>query len=202
LVLEPGYRVQNGDTVTAQTIKLRETPKCYILLNKTKDAISTVTDERGRKTVMDLIQGATKERVYPIGRLDRNTTGILLLTNDGALANHLSHPSGEVRKVYKARLDKPLAIADLKKIRNGIMLEDGFAKVDDVDYDKNGDETQVVLTLHIGWNRIIRRIFEALEYKVKALDRVSYGSLTLYGVPRGDWRFLSHDEVKKLYSKK
>jgi 23S rRNA pseudouridine2605 synthase len=202
LVLEPGYRVQSGDTVTAETTKLRETQKCYILLNKTKDAISTVTDERGRKTVMDLIQGATKERVYPIGRLDRNTTGILLLTNDGALANHLSHPSGEVRKVYKARLDKPLAIADLKKIRNGIMLEDGFAKVDDVDYDKNGDETQVVLTLHIGWNRIIRRIFEALEYKVKALDRVSYGSLTLYGVPRGDWRFLSHDEVKKLYGKK
>lgn len=201
-VIEPGYRVQSGDQVVAQGLKLKETPKCYILLNKTKDVVCTVSDERGRKTVMDLIQGATKERVYPVGRLDRNTTGLLLMTNDGALANHLSHPSGEVRKVYKVRLDKPLAFKDLKKIRSGVMLEDGFARVDEAEYDKNGDETQVVLTLHIGWNRIVRRLFEALEYKVMALDRVSYGSLTLYGVSRGNWRYLSHDEVKKLYGKK
>jgi 23S rRNA pseudouridine2605 synthase len=173
-----------------------------VLLNKTKDVVSTVSDERGRKTVMDLVTHATKDRIYPIGRLDRNTTGILLLTNDGALANHLSHPSGEVRKVYKARLDKPLAFADLKKIRNGIMLEDGFAKVDDADYDKNGDEMSVVLTLHIGWNRIVRRIFEALGYKVKILDRVAYGGLTLHGVPRGGWRYLTDEEVNKLYGKK
>jgi 23S rRNA pseudouridine2605 synthase len=202
LMIEPGYRVQSGDAVSVEMTRLKETRKCYILLNKTRDAISTVSDERGRKTVMDLIKGATRERVYPIGRLDRNTTGILLLTNDGALANHLSHPSGEVRKVYKARLDKPLAYLDLKKIRKGIMLEDGFAKVDDADYDKSGDESMVVLTLHIGWNRIVRRIFESLGYKVKMLDRVSYGGLTLHGVPQGDWRFLSHDEVEKLYGRK
>ncbi len=199
-IIEPGYRVKSGDLVNVEGTKLRETKKCYILLNKTRDAISTVSDERGRKTVMDLIQGATKERVYPIGRLDRNTTGILLLTNDGALSNHLSHPSSEIRKVYKARLDKPLAFLDMKKIRTGIMLEDGFARVDDADYDKSGDETCIVLTLHIGWNRIVRRIFEALDYKVKMLDRVSYGGLTLHGVPKGDWRYLTPEEVDKLYS--
>jgi len=199
-IIEPGYRVKSGDLVNVEGTKLRETKKCYILLNKTRDAISTVSDERGRKTVMDLIKGATKERVYPIGRLDRNTTGILLLTNDGALSNHLSHPSSEIRKVYKARLDKPLAFPDMKKIRTGIMLEDGFARVDDADYDKSGDETCIVLTLHIGWNRIVRRIFEALDYKVKMLDRVSYGGLTLHGVPQGDWRYLTPEEIERLYS--
>ncbi|MGP8214378.1 MAG: pseudouridine synthase [Bacteroidia bacterium] len=202
LIIEPGYRVQDRDVVNVEGTKLREVHKCYILLNKTKDVISTVADERGRKTVMDLIKGATKDRVYPVGRLDRNTTGILLLTNDGELANRLSHPSGEMRKVYKARLDRPLAFADLKKIRNGVMLEDGFAKPDEAAYDKNGDESCVVLTLHIGWNRIVRRIFETLGYKVKMLDRVSYGGLTLHGVPRGDWRYLTPEEVKKLYGTK
>src|ERR1700739_823770 len=198
LIIEPGTRVKNSDVIIVEGQRLKEVKKVYILLNKTKDAISTVKDERDRKTVMDLIKGATKERVYPVGRLDRNTTGILLLTNDGELANRLSHPSGEMRKVYKARLDKPLAYADLKKIRNGVMLEDGFAKPDEAEYDKNGDESCVVLTLHIGWNRIVRRIFETLGYKVKMLDRVSYGGITLHGVPRGDWRNLSHDEVMKL----
>lgn len=201
LVLEPGYRVQKGDTVNVEGTRLRQVQKCYVLLNKTKDAISTVSDERGRKTVMELVKGASKDRLYPIGRLDRNTTGILLLTNDGELANHLSHPSHEVRKVYKARLDRPLTLADLKKIRNGITLEDGFVKVDEANYDKNGVESCVVLTLHIGWNRVVRRIFEAIGYKVMALDRVSYAGLTLHSVPRGAWRYLSHDEVKKLYGK-
>lgn len=202
LVIEPGYRVQRNDTVNVEGTKLKEVKKCYILLNKTRDAISTVSDERDRKTVMDLIKGATKDRVYPVGRLDRNTTGILLLTNDGELANRLSHPSGEMRKVYKARLDKAFAFEDLKRLRKGITLEDGFVKPDEVDYDKNGDETSVVITLHIGWNRVVRRIFEAMGYKVTQLDRVSYGGLTLHGVPRGDWRYLTPEEVKKLYGKK
>ncbi len=202
LIIEPGSRVQSGDVVVVQSQRIKQPQRCYILLNKSRDAISTVKDERDRKTVMDLIEGATKERVYPIGRLDRNTTGILLLTNDGELANRLSHPSGEMRKVYKARLDKPLPYADLKKLRNGIMLEDGFAKPDEAEYDTNGDESCIVITLHIGWNRIVRRIFEAMGYKVKLLDRVSYGSLTLHGVPRGDWRYLTNDEVKKLYGSK
>lgn len=202
LVIEPGQRVQGNDIVNVEGTKLKEVKKCYILLNKTRDAISTVSDERDRKTVMDLIKGATKDRVYPVGRLDRNTTGILLLTNDGELANRLSHPSGEMRKVYKARLDKPFAFEDLRKLRKGIMLEDGFVKPDDVDYDKHGDETQVVITLHIGWNRIVRRIFEVMGYKVMMLDRVSYGGLTLHGVARGAWRYLSPEEVKKLYASK
>ncbi len=200
MVLEPGYRVQSSDNVVIEGKRLRGTQKCYILLNKTKDAITTVSDERDRKTVMDLIEGATKERVYPVGRLDRNTTGILLMTNDGELANRLSHPSGKIRKVYKARLDRQLAFEDLKKIRKGVMLEDGFVKVDEASYDENGDPTCVVLTLHIGWNRVVRRIFETLGYKIKALDRVAYAGLTLHGVPRGAWRLLNPDEVKKLYS--
>ena len=202
LIIEPGTRIHPGDVVIVQSQRIKQPQRCYILLNKSRDAISTVKDERDRKTVMDLIEGATKERVYPIGRLDRNTTGILLLTNDGELANHLSHPSGELRKVYKTRLDKPFPFEDMRKLRKGVMLEDGFVKPDDVDYDKNGDESSIVITLHIGWNRVVRRIFETLGYKVMMLDRVSYGSLTLHGVPRGDWRYLTPEEVKKLYNSK
>ena len=157
-----------------------------------------MSDERDRKTVMDLIEGACEEKVYPVGRLDRNTTGLLVLTNDGEFANLLSHPSSEIRKVYKARLDKPLAYDDLKKIREGMMLEDGFAQVDEVEYSKTEGDDAIVLTLHSGRNRIVRRIFEALEYKVKALDRVGYAGLTLHHLPRGAWRFLTNDEVKKL----
>jgi 23S rRNA pseudouridine2605 synthase len=200
VVDSPGYRVQSNDRVNVEGAKLKHVQKQYILLNKTKDAISTVSDERDRKTVIDLIEGACHEKVYPVGRLDRNTTGLLILTNDGELANRLSHPSGEVRKVYKARLDKRLDFADLKKIREGIMLEDGFAQVDEIEYSKNESEDAVVLTLHSGKNRIVRRIFEALEYKVKALDRVGYAGLTLHHLPRGAWRYLSPEEVRKLNS--
>jgi 23S rRNA pseudouridine2605 synthase len=200
VVDSPGYRVQSNDRVNVEGTKLKHVQKQYILLNKTKDAISTVSDERDRKTVIDLIEGACHEKVYPVGRLDRNTTGLLILTNDGELANRLSHPSGEVRKVYKARLDKRLDFADLKKIREGIMLEDGFAQVDEIEYSKNEGEDAVVLTLHSGRNRIVRRIFEALEYKVKALDRVGYAGLTLHHLPRGAWRYLSAEEIRKLSS--
>jgi 23S rRNA pseudouridine2605 synthase len=202
MILEPGYRVKDTDVVNVDGTRLRQVQKCYVLLNKEKNAISTVSDEHDRKTVMDLVKGASKDRLYPIGRLDRYTTGILLITNDGELANRLSHPSREVRKVYKARLDRPLAFEDMKKIRNGVMLEDGFAKVDEANYDKGGDESSVVLTLHIGWNRVVRRIFEAIGYKVKALERVGYAGLTLHGVPRGAWRYLTNEEVKKLYGNK
>jgi len=197
VVDSPGYRVKSSDRVNVEGHKIKHAAKQYILLNKTKDAITTVSDERDRKTVMDLIEGACEEKVYPVGRLDRNTTGLLILTNDGEFANRLSHPSGEVRKVYKARLDKPLAYDDLKKIREGIILEDGFAQVDEVEYSKDGDES-IVLTLHSGRNRIVRRIFEALEYKVKALDRVSYAGLTLHHLPRGAWRYLTAEEVRRL----
>jgi 23S rRNA pseudouridine2605 synthase len=194
----PGYRVKSHDKVNVEGTKLKHVQKQYILLNKTKDAISTVSDERDRKTVMDLIEGACEEKVYPVGRLDRNTTGLLILTNDGEFANHLSHPSSEIRKVYKARLDRPLAYDDLKKLREGFMLEDGYAQVDEAEYSKNEGEDAIVLTLHSGKNRIVRRMFEAIDYKVKALDRVGYAGLTLHHLPRGAWRYLTPDEVRKL----
>lgn len=201
VVDSPGYRVKPSDRINVEGTKLHHAAKQYILLNKTKDAITTVSDERDRKTVMDLIEGACQEKVYPVGRLDRNTTGLLILTNDGELTNRLSHPSGEVRKVYKARLDRRLSFDDLKKIRKGIMLEDGMAYVDEVEYSKNEGDDSVVLTLHSGRNRIVRRIFEALEYKVKALDRVGYAGLTLHQLPRGAWRYLTPEEVRSLKSK-
>lgn len=200
-MLEPGYRVKPGELVVVEGKKLRTVQKYYILLNKTKDAITTTSDERGRKTVMDLIKGASNERVYPVGRLDRNTTGLLLLTNDGELANKLSHPSGEVRKVYKARLDRNVSYDDIKRIRKGIMLEDGLAVVDEANHIENESGDNVMLVLHSGKNRIVRRIFEAMDYKVKALDRLGYAGLTLHGLGRGEWRYLSKEEVKNLYKK-
>ncbi len=201
MILEPGYRVKPGDSVNVEGTRLRMPDKCYVLLNKSKDAITTTNDERGRKTVMDLVKGASEDRLYPVGRLDRNTTGLLLLTNDGELANRLSHPSGEVRKVYRARLDRPVSYDVIKKIRSGVMLEDGFAKVDEANHEEKQTEDVVMLVLHSGKNRIVRRIFEALGFKVKALDRIGYAGLTLHGLGRGQWRYLSGEEVKNLYKK-
>lgn len=201
IVLEPGHRLKGNETVTVDGKKLRTVQKYYILLNKSKDAITTTSDERGRKTVMDLIEGACNDRVYPVGRLDRNTTGLLLLTNDGELANRLSHPSGEVRKVYKARLDKPVSYDVIKKIRAGVRLEDGFIRVDEANHAEDEGADTVILVLHSGKNRVVRRLFEALDFKVKALDRIGYAGLTLHGLGRGQWRFLKAEEVKNLYKK-
>ncbi len=200
-ILEPGYRVKQGDMVIVEGRKIRQPQKYYILLNKTKDAITTTSDERGRKTVMDLIRGACDESVYPVGRLDRNTTGLLLLTNDGELANRLMHPSGEVRKVYKTRLDRDISYEVIKKIRKGVMLEDGLALVDEVNHIKGETGDTLMLVLHSGRNRIVRRIFEAVGFKVAALDRVGYAGLTLHGLGRGEWRYLSNEEVKELYKR-
>jgi 23S rRNA pseudouridine2605 synthase len=200
-VLEPGYRIKGNELVVVEGKKIRAVQKYYILLNKTKDSITTTSDERGRKTVMDLVQGAANDRIYPVGRLDRNTTGVLILTNDGELANRLSHPSGEVRKVYKARLDRVVAYDDVKRIRKGIMLEDGLAVVDEVNNVEGEGGENVMLVLHSGKNRIVRRIFESMEYKVKALDRLGYAGLTLHGLGRGEWRYLTKDEVRTLYKK-
>lgn len=201
MILEPGYRVKPGDNVTVDGKKLKEVSKYYVLLNKTRDAITTTSDERGRKTVMDLIQGASEERLYPVGRLDRNTTGLLLLTNDGELANRLSHPSGEVRKVYRATLDKPVSYEVIKQIRKGVLLEDGIARVDEANHEEKQDEKVVMLVLHSGKNRVVRRLFEAVGFKVKALDRIGYAGLTLHGLGRGQWRYLSREEIKTLYKK-
>jgi 23S rRNA pseudouridine2605 synthase len=171
----------------------------YILLNKPKDHITTTDDPEGRKTVMGLIRGACKERVYPVGRLDRNTTGILLFTNDGELTDRLTHPKFLVSKVYHVFLDKNLHGDHLREIKSGIELEDGFIKPDDVQYAGEAeDKKQVGIEIHSGRNRIVRRIFEHLGYNVVKLDRVTYAGLTKKEVPRGKWRMLTEKEVSYL----
>jgi 23S rRNA pseudouridine2605 synthase len=169
------------------------------LLNKPKDFITTTDDPQNRRTVMELISKACKERVYPVGRLDRNTTGVLLFTNDGDLAKKLMHPGSEVQKIYHVELDKKLSSEDMEAIREGIQLEDGFIKVDSIEYDYSfNDKAQIGVELHSGKNRIVRRIFEALDYKVVKLDRVIFAGLTKKDLPRGRWRMLSDIEVSNL----
>jgi 23S rRNA pseudouridine2605 synthase len=170
----------------------------YILLNKPKDYITTTDDPQGRKTVLQLTKMATAERIYPVGRLDRNTSGVLLLTNDGELTQKLSHPSYRITKVYEARLDKALTKADFEKIVNGINLEDGEIKADSLAYADPRDKSIIGIEIHSGRNRIVRRIFEHLGYDVKGLDRVVYANLTKKNVDRGKWRFLTEKEVRLL----
>jgi len=196
VVREMGYRVQSKDKVTykGKVLKIKRN-YVYVLLNKPTDFITTTHDERGRKTIMQLVNKATDERIYPVGRLDRKTSGLILLTNDGDLAQKLSHPSHEVQKVYKVTLDRPLATNDFDKIKKGLALEDGLALVDDLAFPDKEDLRIVGLDLHIGKNRIVRRIFEHLEYDVKKLDRTIYAGLTKKNLPRGKWRYLSPKEV-------
>ncbi|MGB2846088.1 MAG: pseudouridine synthase [Saprospiraceae bacterium] len=198
-VLEPGYRVQPKDRVTYQGKILKpETNMVYLLMNKPKDTITTSKDEKGRKTVLDLVAMKIQERVYPVGRLDRMTTGLLLLTNDGDLAKTLSHPSSEVRKIYHVILDKNVPITDLERIAQGIMLEDGPAEVDHVSHIDGAPKNEVGITLHSGKNRIVRRIFEHLGYEVTKLDRVAYAGLNKKDIPRGHFRHLTDKEVTLL----
>lgn len=198
IVLEPYHLVLESDTVTYNDKKLcPEVEYVYILLNKPKDTICTTSDEKGRKTVFDIIDFQGKERLFPVGRLDRNTTGLLLLTNDGDLALKLSHPSHKVQKRYLVRLDRPLAQAHFDQILAGIDLDDGPAPILNLEMvDTLGKE--VLLTLVIGRNRIVRRIFEHLNYSVEHLDRVFYGGLTKKGLPRGKYRLLSSREIIML----
>jgi 23S rRNA pseudouridine2605 synthase len=170
----------------------------YILLNKPKDYITTAEDPQGRKTVLDLLKGATPERIFPVGRLDRNTTGVLLLTNDGELTQKLSHPSFEVRKMYEVKLDRPLSKVDFEKILKGITLEDGPVQIDALAYADMKDKSIIGIELHSGKNRIVRRIFEFLGYDVRNLDRVMFANLTKKNVERGKWRFLKDKEVRLL----
>ncbi len=169
----------------------------YILLNKPKNCITTLQDEKGRTTVMDYIKGATQQRVYPVGRLDRNTTGLLLLTNDGELARALSHPSCQVPKVYYAKLDRPIPIQDIEKLLQGIKLEDGFIAADRAGL-VEGTKDEVGIEIHSGKNHIIKRMFKAIGYQVESLDRVSYGFLDKKGLKRGTWRYLTDKEVAFL----
>jgi len=198
VVLEMGYRVEKTDEVQFKGKVVKpETNKVYLLLNKPKNTITTANDPRGRKTVMDIVGSACKERIFPVGRLDRNTTGLLLFTNDGDLAKKLSHPKHKVNKVYNATLDKKVSPEHLQMIAEGLELEDGKAGVDSVYYIE-GNKSEVGIEIHIGKNRIVRRIFEHLGYEVVKLDRVYYGGLTKKNLPKRRFRFLSEREVIML----
>jgi 23S rRNA pseudouridine2605 synthase len=198
-ITEPGHKVVPSDAVTVSNKKIEPSKSLvYILLNKPKDYITTTEDPQQRKTVLDLIRSATTERIYPVGRLDRNTSGVLLLTNDGDLSQKLTHPSNEIKKVYAVTLDKPLSKKDFDAILKGVELEDGMANVDLLAYTDNADKTQIGVEIHSGRNRIVRRIFEHFGYQIRNLDRVIFAGLTKKNVNRGKWRFLTEKEVRDL----
>ena len=198
-VTEPGYKVASSDEIRVNGKKITSQKNLvYILLNKPKDFITTTEDPQGRKTVMDIVKSATSERVYPIGRLDRNTTGVLLLTNDGELAQKLSHPSYQIKKIYEVKLDRPLHKKDFETILGGVQLDDGFIAPDVLAYADTKDKSVIGIEIHSGRNRIVRRIFEKLGYDVRNLDRVMYANLTKKNVERGKWRFLQEKEIRLL----
>ncbi len=199
VVVQLGYKVKPEDVVKYNNEVLKSEKMVYLLLNKPKDFITTADDPEKRKTVMTLIANACKERVYPVGRLDRNTTGLLLMTNDGDLTRKLTHPSFEVQKIYQAELDRAFKPADMMEVEKGLHLEDGFVKVDAISYVGTGQDKAVLgVELHSGKNRIVRRIFEHLGYEVKKLDRVYFAGISKKDLPRGRWRFLSDLEVASL----
>lgn len=202
IVSELGYKVSATDIVAYGGQGIRREKNVYILLNKPKDYITTADDPLERKTVMHLIKGACKERVYPVGRLDRNSTGLLILTNDGELTKKLTHPRYEKKKIYHIELDRPLTKDDMQKILEGVELEDGMVHVDEISYVTGAaSKREVGIELHSGKNRVIRRIFEHLNYDVKKLDRVYFAGLSKKDLPRGRWRFLTEREVAMLNSR-
>lgn len=198
VVKELGTKVKRSDEVKFHEQPVSIEKKVYILLNKPKDYVTTSDDPQQRKTVMDLVKDACPERIYPVGRLDRNTTGVLLLTNDGELASKLTHPKFLKKKVYHVFLDKNVATDDLQKIADGLELEDGEVHADAIEYADERDQSQVGIEIHSGRNRIVRRIFEHLGYRVIKLDRMQFAGLTKKGLRRGDWRFLTEQEVDML----
>lgn len=198
-ITEMGFRIKPTDIIKYGGQTLKKERLVYLILNKPKDYITTADDPQKRRTVLELIAGACKERIYPVGRLDRATTGLLMFTNDGDLTKKLTHPKYGVRKIYHVELDKPLKRDDMDKIMEGLELEDGPIKVDEISYVANGvDKTQVGVEIHSGKNRIVRRIFEHMGYNVRKLDRVMFGSLTKKDLSRGRWRMLSETEVGML----
>ncbi len=198
VVTELGTKVKRSDAVLFHDQLVSIEKKVYILLNKPKDYVTTSDDPQNRKTVMDLVKGACRERIYPVGRLDRNTTGVLLLTNDGELASKLTHPQYMKKKIYHVYLNKNVTAADMRMIADGIQLEDGEIHADAIEYASETDRKQVGIEIHSGRNRIVRRIFESLGYKVIKLDRVFFAGLTKKNVRRGDWRYLTEQEVNML----
>lgn len=198
VVTELGTKVKRSDEVKFhdQTVNIEK--KVYVLLNKPKDCVTTSDDPQNRKTVMELVKGACPERIYPVGRLDRNTTGVLLLTNDGELASKLTHPQFLKKKVYHVHTDKAVTAADMRQIAEGIQLDDGEIHADAIEYASETDKKQIGIEIHSGRNRIVRRIFEHLGYKVTKLDRTYFAGLTKKNLKRGDWRFLTEQEVTML----
>ena len=198
LVTEMGYKVQPGDQVRFDGTLISQEEKRYVLLNKPKNYITTMDDDRGRKTVMDLVSNAAKERIYPVGRLDRMTTGLLLFTNDGELAKKLTHPKHNVRKLYHASLDRKLDLKDLEKLRGDVIIEGRKVFIDAVSYVEGESKTEIGIEIHSGRNRIVRKIFEHVGYKVVKLDRVIFAGLTKKNLPRGRWRELTKQEIINL----
>ena len=199
IVTELGTKIRPGDTVVYGKQKLVNEKKVYLLLNKPKDYITTSDDPQERKTVLQIVQHACRERIYPVGRLDRNTTGLLLLTNDGELTKRLTHPSHKVKKLYHVQLDRKVSKADMEKIAEGTMIDDSLVVPDQLAYaGTEGQKNEVGIELHSGQNRVVRRIFEQYGYKVTRLDRVSFAGLTKKDLPRGKWRFLTEKEINFL----
>ena len=198
VVTELGTKIQRTDVVEYDEKIVIPERKCYVLLNKPKDCVTTSEDPGGRTTVMDLVKNACQERIYPVGRLDRNTTGVLLLTNDGELASKLTHPKFVKKKIYHVWTDKPIAEEDMQRIADGIELEDGEIHADAISYVSDTDRNQAGIEIHSGRNRIVRRIFEHLGYRVTKLDRVYFAGLTKKNLPRGRWRYLTQEEVNFL----
>lgn len=196
VVTELGYKVQPGDKVQYKGKMLQSEKLVYVLLNKPKDFITTTEDTHDRRTVMDLVKNACEERIYPVGRLDRATTGLLLFTNDGEMAVKLSHPSNNIKKIYRVEIDKPITKEHFEQIQEGLELEDGPVKVDELAMLEN--KQTLGLEIHVGKNRIVRRIFEHLGYTVEKLDRVVYATLDKTNLPRGKWRYLNEREIMKL----
>lgn len=198
VVTELGTKVMFNDVVKFNDAPLAQEKKIYILLNKPKDYVTTLDDPHAKKTVIDLIKNGCKERVYPVGRLDKATTGLLLLTNDGDLADFLSHPRNNKKKIYQATLDKVATVADLQTLYDGVQLEDGMVKADEITFVNQDDKREVGIEIHSGKNRVVRRMFEHLGYEVKKLDRVYFAGLTKKNLPRGKWRFLVEKEIVML----
>ena len=198
VVTELGTKVLRSDEVKFHDAPVTPEKKVYVLLNKPKDYVTTSDDPQQRKTVMDLVKNACPERIYPVGRLDRNTTGVLLLTNDGDLASKLTHPKFLKKKIYHVYLDKNVTAHDMQQIAEGVMLEDGEIKADAIEYADEKDKKQVGIEIHSGKNRIVRRIFESMGYRVAKLDRVQFAGLTKKNLRRGDWRYLTEEEVDRL----
>ncbi|MGI9651532.1 pseudouridine synthase [Chryseobacterium sp. RLHN22] len=198
VVTEMGYQVQKTDKVVFDGQNITPEKPVYVLLNKPKGYISTTKDDKARKTVMDLVANASPYRVFPVGRLDRSTTGVILLTNDGHMTKKLTHPSFDAKKIYHVTLDKKLTHEDMKLIAEGIRLDEGVATVDQISFIEGKPKNEVGIEIHIGWNRVIRRIFQRLGYEVEALDRVMFAGLTKKNIKRGHWRILSEQEVNNL----